>query len=244
MMPGYIGHNVAQAQDIRARRSFAQRLQEAKKGEAVESGMTREAFEAFIERWCLAEDHRTRTSGRLKGKSPAQVVDAWAQEHPVRRIHDPNALDYLLAEGATKVIGKKGTGGAGGSGWATFRVQFDLGSRYISEADVAMIHRVVDAWSPVGRSCAELLLRLQLTGGLAPGKAASDTTQIQAGTCTRPIVSRTGNLVRARLRRHEAAGEDLRTFTLLDSTGAVVATVTRDIQLVHVNHTLYLEWSL
>lgn len=137
-----------------------------------------------------------------------------------------------------------GTGGAGGSGWATFRVQFDLGSRYISEADVAMIHRVVDAWSPVGRSCAELLLRLQLTGGLAPGKTAAEATQIQAGSSTRPIVSRTGNLVRARLRRHEAVGEDLRTLTLLDSTGAVVATVTRDIQLVHVNHTLYLEWSL
>lgn len=108
MMEGFTGHSVAQAQDIRARKSFAQRLQEAKKGEAVEAGMTREAFEDFMERWCLAEDHRRRQSGRLQGVTPAEVVDAWAKENPVRRIHDPLALDYILAEGATRHVGKKG----------------------------------------------------------------------------------------------------------------------------------------
>ena len=108
LIEGYTGHNVAQAQDIRARRSFAQRLQEAKKGEVVETGMTREEFELFVERWCLADDHRERTRGRLKGQTPAQMVDAWAKEHPVRRIHDPLALDYLLADGATKTVKKKG----------------------------------------------------------------------------------------------------------------------------------------
>ena len=108
MMPGFTGHNVAQAQDIRARKSFAQRIQEAKKGEAVEAGMTREAFEDFMEKWCLAEEHRRRLNGRLQGRTPAEVVDAWAKERPVRRIQDPMALDYILAEGATKHVGKQG----------------------------------------------------------------------------------------------------------------------------------------
>lgn len=153
------------------------------------------------------------------------------------RLHDGS----FLRDGA---VWYGGSGGSGGDGWATFRVQFDLGQRVLGAGDVALLHAVVAAWSPVGRHCAELLLRLQLSGGLAPGRTAADAAQIQAGSCTRAISGCSGNLVRARLRRHEAPGEDLRTFRLLDASGATVAEVTRASQLVHVNHTLYLEWSL
>jgi hypothetical protein len=108
VMPGATGANVAEAQDRRSRKTFAQRLKEAKEGEDVETGVTKEYFEKFMEDWCLAEDHRPRKNGRLKGKTPAQVVDEWATKHKVRRIKDTERLAYLLIPPVTKTIGKKG----------------------------------------------------------------------------------------------------------------------------------------
>ena len=108
LLPGYTGHNVAQAQDIRSQKTFADRLKEAKKGDVVEAGMTKEEFESFMVRWCLAEDHRERTSGRLKGKAPAQKVDEWAAEHRVRRVADARSLDCILLPAFPKTVQKKG----------------------------------------------------------------------------------------------------------------------------------------
>jgi len=108
LIDGYTGHNVAQAQDLRAQKSFAARLKEAKDGDAVEVGMTRAEFEAFTDKWCLADEHRPRESGRLKGRTPAEVVNEWAEAFPIRRVSNPIALDYLLVPGATKTIQKKG----------------------------------------------------------------------------------------------------------------------------------------
>jgi transposase InsO family protein len=103
LLEGFTGHNVAQAQSLRARKTFAQRL--FKEG-TVELGITPEAFEKFIEDWTLAYEHRTHDG--LKGRTPAQVVSEWTSEQPVRRVRDLNALTYLLAEGAFKTIQKKG----------------------------------------------------------------------------------------------------------------------------------------
>jgi hypothetical protein len=108
LLPGYIGHNVAQAQDLRAQKTFAQRLKEAKPGDVVEAGMSLEEFETFMEKWCLADEHRVRESGRLKGKSPHQVVNEWAASNPISRVQDPNALDYLLLPAILKTVQKKG----------------------------------------------------------------------------------------------------------------------------------------
>lgn len=108
MLPGYTGHNVAQAQDLRAQKSFADRLKEAKRGDVVEAGMTREEFEDFMNRWILADEHRVRQSDRLKGKTPHQVVDAWAAENPVRRVLDMQAVDTILLPAFPKTIQKKG----------------------------------------------------------------------------------------------------------------------------------------
>jgi transposase InsO family protein len=103
LLAGFTGHNVAQAQALRARKTFAERL--FKEG-PVELGVSRETFARFIEEWCLAYEHRPHTG--LKGKTPAQVVAEWTAAHPVRRVRDPHALAYLLAEGAGKTIQKKG----------------------------------------------------------------------------------------------------------------------------------------
>ena len=108
IIPGYTGHSVAEAQDLRARKTFAQRLKEGKEGEAIETGMSKEAFEAFMAEWCLADAHRVRKSGRLKGRSPAQIVDDYAAANTVRRVKNPEMLDYLLSVPHTKTIGKQG----------------------------------------------------------------------------------------------------------------------------------------
>lgn len=208
-----------------------------------------QAFGVLDEVWALA---RTEAEQRaLVGKALlwqrhrgtpwalSQVLTAagW----PGGVIQERIASDHLH-DGSALRDGSIWYGGTGG--WACFRAQHDLGQRSLSATDVALLWRVLEAWSPVGRRCAELVLRLQLTGGLAAGRAAAEAAQIQAGGYTRPVLGVEGGLVRARLRRHEASGEDLRTFRLLDAGGAAVAEATRDIQLEHVNHTLLIEWSL
>lgn len=168
----------------------------------------------------------------------AQVLTSvgWPGGVLEERIGDPKKYD-----GGSKYDGSIVYGGEGG--WATFRVQFDLGDRTVSAADVALFYAAVDAWSPIGRHCTGLTLRLQLSGGLVSGKTAADATQLQAGSSTRPVLV-SGNQATSRLRKVDAPGEDLRTFTLLDALGATVATVTRDIPLIHTNHILLIEWSL
>ncbi len=131
----------------------------------------------------------------------------------------------------------------GRGGWACFRVCFELGSRAISAADVACFRAAVDAWSPAGRRCVELRLRVRLAGGLLPGKSAADAVRLVAGSCSRPVLL-TGTLAQARIRRFEASGEDLRTFHLVDATGVTGATLARDIPLLHTEHTLLVGWSL
>ena len=102
---GFKGHNVAQAQAIRSRKTFAQRLKE---GDYFETGVSKEEFEVFADNWCLAENHRIRKDGRLKGKSPMDVVNEWAAQHKIRRVKDINQLIHLLVPPIPKAVGKKG----------------------------------------------------------------------------------------------------------------------------------------
>jgi transposase InsO family protein len=108
MLPGFAGHSVADAQAIRGRRTFAQRVGAMGEEGVVDVGLTRDEFQAVLDEWCLAEMHRPRKSGRLRGKTPAQVVDEWAAEHPIRRVADLDALDYALCPAIERTIGKKG----------------------------------------------------------------------------------------------------------------------------------------
>ncbi|MDC8804254.1 Mu transposase C-terminal domain-containing protein [Halomonas pacifica] len=103
LLPGFIGHNVAERKVIEARKSFAQRVMTP--GETVQVEMTSEELQQLLDQWCEIY-HHTAHSG-LAERSPFEVANAWAQ--PVRRIQDERALDLLLAEIAgTRTIRKKG----------------------------------------------------------------------------------------------------------------------------------------
>jgi putative transposase len=103
LLPGYIGHNVEEAQAIRARQSFADRL--FKKNEVIEVKLMPDELQTFCDRWCddyyLHEEH----SG-LGGATPFQIR---AQlRDVVSRIDDVRALDLLLGGGTVCKVGKKG----------------------------------------------------------------------------------------------------------------------------------------
>ncbi|HHL33131.1 MAG TPA: hypothetical protein ENJ30_02060 [Desulfobulbaceae bacterium] len=109
MMPGYIGHNVAQRKDIEARKSFAQRLMKRGGDEVVEINMTAEELQSYCDRWCEAIYHRNQHR-KLDGKTPADVARIWSGTE--KRIKDERALDILLAEApkgdGSRVVGKSG----------------------------------------------------------------------------------------------------------------------------------------
>lgn len=107
LLPGYIGHSVADRQTIRARQTFAQRMM--KRGEVVEIKMSSAEFQKLCDRWVDAMYHQDAHGG-LGGKTPAQVARAWMG--PVRRISNVAALDMLMCEApggdGMRTIGKKG----------------------------------------------------------------------------------------------------------------------------------------
>ena len=106
-LPGFTGHDVAQAQALRARKSFSARRGE---DDAAIYGaeLTAEELQARCDIWCEAVYGRRPHTG-LGGASPFERVTSW--QGPVRRIHDERALDALLAAPAGdkgRVVCKKG----------------------------------------------------------------------------------------------------------------------------------------
>lgn len=105
LLPGYIGHSVAQRKDIEARRSFADRLTR-RGGEPVVLSLTAEQLQSICDQWTDSVYAREPHQG-LDGRSPFEAATQWTA--PRRRIQDERALDVLLAELAgERVIGKKG----------------------------------------------------------------------------------------------------------------------------------------
>ena len=106
LMPGFIGHNVAERKDIEARKSFADRLM--KRGETIEISLSAKELQEFCDKWTdkiyFYEKHRT-----LK-MTPFAKVQSWSEE--TRTIEDVRALDILLAEAPSnngeRVVTKKG----------------------------------------------------------------------------------------------------------------------------------------
>lgn len=111
LLPGYIGHSVADRKAIEARRSFADRLmRRGEPGADVEPiavSMTAEELQTLCDRWCEAIYHQNRHRG-LDNRTPAEVARAW--QGTEQRITDLRALDILLAEAPreTAIISKKG----------------------------------------------------------------------------------------------------------------------------------------
>jgi transposase InsO family protein len=107
LLPGFIGHNVAERKAIEARKSFAERMM--KRGEIVEVKLSAREFQDICNRWIEAVYHRNPHSG-MDGKTPVQMAEESTDQ--VRRIADERALDVLLCpapkDGGFRTVVKKG----------------------------------------------------------------------------------------------------------------------------------------
>jgi len=93
LLPGYIGHNVADREALRAREQFSDRL--FVKSRTVElPGLTAADLQTFADRWTLAYHARPHTG--LKGQTPHDRLTAWRE--PVPRIQDERVLNLLLQD--------------------------------------------------------------------------------------------------------------------------------------------------
>lgn len=92
LMPGFIGHNVAERKEIEARASFSERL--FQKDGVLEVRMKPADFQQWCDDWCENVYHHAGHAG-LEGKSPFEVITAW--QAPIKCIDDERALDILLA---------------------------------------------------------------------------------------------------------------------------------------------------
>lgn len=106
VLPGFVGHNVADRKAIEARRAFSNRLGESDK--LIEVSLTADDLQARINTWLEAEYHARRHDGI--NMSPRLKMAQFTGE--VRRVTNERALDMLLAEPAdgngTRVVTKKG----------------------------------------------------------------------------------------------------------------------------------------
>lgn len=108
LLPGYIGHNVAERSQIESRKTFAKRLGE--KTEKIFSvSMTHEELQDYLNRWAT-DKYSHAAHGGLDGISPFAKAASWQGE--IRRVASERALDLLLApiagEDGIRVISKKG----------------------------------------------------------------------------------------------------------------------------------------
>ena len=113
LLPGYSGHSVADAKNLEAQRSFAQRLNQ-KGGTLDLSRMSVAEFQAFCDEWTdNIYQHDVHAS---LGKTPWQMASEWAQ--PIQRIQDERALDVLLLPAPKNdgwcTVQKKAVAAAGG----------------------------------------------------------------------------------------------------------------------------------
>ncbi|KEQ19199.1 Mu transposase C-terminal domain-containing protein [Endozoicomonas numazuensis] len=144
LLPGFIGHNVAERQAIEAQFSFADRLKR-KAGSSkniIETTLSSEDLQAFTDRWIDTFYMHDAHNG-LNGKTPAEMVQNWME--PVRRIEDERALDLLLepipGQKGVRTVQKKGVKLDGG-----WYVAPEMGSRvgdqFMVRYDTADIGRI------------------------------------------------------------------------------------------------------
>lgn len=97
LLPGFIGHSVADRKVIEGRKSFAQRLGEDPR-EALCVELSAVDVQRYADQW-VAQKYDHRPHAGLGGATPFQA--ATASNHPVRSV-DARALDMLLAPAAGK----------------------------------------------------------------------------------------------------------------------------------------------
>lgn len=91
LLPGYVGHNVADRKSIEDRKSFADRLG-ADTAELFAVSMTGAQLQAHLDAWADTT-YQHRSHAGLAGKTPFQSAAALGGE---KRAVDPRALDILL----------------------------------------------------------------------------------------------------------------------------------------------------
>ncbi len=107
LLPGYIGHSVAERKGIEARKSFAHRFgEDANLCFGVQ--LTPEGLQARIDEWCeriYAETHH-------EGIALTPAHKALAHAHEARRLADERALDALMLDapdaGGIRLVAKSG----------------------------------------------------------------------------------------------------------------------------------------
>ena len=198
LLPGFIGHSVADRKAIEARRTFAQRMM--KQGaDPIQINMSSDALQAICDRWVAAMYHHNPHSG-LGGKTPSQVAREWTG--PVRRITNERALDILLCPApdrdGLRDVTKKGiqventhfiaTELAGHEG-ETVRVLLDrkdFGTIYVFAQDGAFICRAIDP-ARTGHDRAEIAAQAKAVQKRVIREAAANAKKLAREAKTRFI---------------------------------------------------------
>jgi len=117
MLPGYIGHNVADREKISARNTFAKRLMEKREKGAAKEGIEIELnaaqFQKIMDQWVNDYYHHAKHS--KLGCSPFEKFTSTTQV--IKKVEDERVLDVLLAPvpgNGTRVVMKEGISVEGG----------------------------------------------------------------------------------------------------------------------------------
>lgn len=161
LLDGFIGHNVAQRQDIEARRSFAERLFDA--DGSTELRLSPEQLQDTLDAYCTRREAQPEEA--LGGMTPLQAAAGFSSATVSER-----ALDILLApaaDGGTRVVGKKGIrigrgdynhAALGGLEGSTVQVKVDdanLGRCWVFDLDGIYLCEAIDH-ARLGISAAEV----------------------------------------------------------------------------------------
>lgn len=107
VLPGFIGHSVADRKKIETTKAFSVRLGESDKA-AFAIQMSSEDLQGHVDHWARAKYAHTRHS--TLGMSPFEKASSW--QGAIRKIENPRALDLLLAPIASgdgyRTVTKKG----------------------------------------------------------------------------------------------------------------------------------------
>jgi putative transposase len=142
LLPGYVGHSVAERKGIENRRSFSQRLGESDAG-MFQVDLDLGTLQARCDAWTDTVYGRDSHAG-LQGRSPFEA--AMAAATPARRVDNERALDVLLYEaadgGGIRVVGKKGLK-VGGVTYIAGELGAHVGARVMVLLDREDIGRVI-----------------------------------------------------------------------------------------------------
>lgn len=130
-IPGYIGHNVGQREELQARQSFRHKIESQRKWREQQKLRTKEEKDAWRDAWKLKKENRGLNLNILFTAEQLQLwIDKWndkiyeqrrhgnlgtkpilkwnSQNIPVKSISDVRMLDLLLGESQIRKVGKKG----------------------------------------------------------------------------------------------------------------------------------------